>query len=265
MQTLHIIILALVQGLSEFLPISSSAHLILMPVLTGWQDQGLVYDVAAHVGTLGAVCWYFRQDIKVILYDWFGALLTQQQTQNSRLGWAILWGTVPTGLVGLLLHDVIATHLRSPLVIATTTIVFGLVLWYADSNTQRQRDEYSLTWKDILTIGCAQALALIPGTSRSGITISAGLLLGLNRTAAARFSFLLSIPIIILAGGYEAKKLIGTELTAEWSGLLIMVLVSALSAYLCIRLFLKLIEKMGMMPFVIYRLLLGVALFYLFL
>jgi undecaprenyl-diphosphatase len=200
----------------------------------------------------------------LILRDWFSALLTRQQTRNSRLGWAVLWGTIPTGIAGLLLHDVVATHLRSPLVIASTTIIFGLVLWYADARASRQRDEYSLNWKDILVIGCAQSLAIIPGTSRSGITISAGLILGLDRTAAARFSFLLSIPIIILAGGYEAKKLLGTGIGAEWSGILLMVGLSALSAYLCIRVFLKLIEQMGMLPFVIYRMLLGAMLFYLF-
>ncbi len=265
MDPIHIIILALVQGLSEFLPISSSAHLILMPILTGWQDQGIVYDVAAHVGTLTAVCWYFRRDIRLILLDWSQSLLTRQQTVNSRLGWAVLWGTIPTGLAGLLFHDFIAEQLRSPLVIASTTILFGLLLWYADVAARRERDEYTLTWKDVLVVGCAQALALIPGTSRSGITITAGLMMGLQRTAAARFSFLLSIPLIILAGGFEARKLLTTQIDAEWSGILLMVGLSAVSAYLCIRLFLKLLETMGMLPFVIYRLCLGVVLFALFL
>jgi len=265
MDLIQIAVLAVMQGLTEFLPISSSAHLILVPVLTGWQDQGLAFDVAVHLGTLVAIVWYFRQELVVMAREWVASLRGGASTPNSRLAWWVLWGTVPAGLVGLAFKDFIETELRSPLVIATTTILFGLLLWWADQRGKRGRDEYSLGWRDVLLIGCAQALALIPGTSRSGITMTAGLALGLTREGAARFSFLLSIPIILLAGGVETLDLVRSERTVEWTALLLGTLFSAVSAYLCVHWFLKLLERMGMLPFVIYRLLLGMFLFLVFL
>jgi len=264
MDLIQIIALALLQGLTEFLPISSSAHLILLPIIAGWQDQGLAFDVAVHVGTLSAVVLYFRKTIHTLLIDWIQSLQQRALVGDSRLAWAVLLGTIPVGLVGLLLGDVIENHLRSPLVIAITTIAFGLLLGWADWRGKQQRDEHSLTLLDIVFIGIAQAVALVPGTSRSGITITAGLMLGLNRNAAARFSFLLSIPVIFLAGSLKTKELIEAGLNTDWFAILAGIGVSALSAYLCIHLFLKLIEKIGMWPFVIYRLLLGLVLFKLF-
>ena len=264
MDTLQIIILALVQGLTEFLPVSSSAHLILVPYITDWQDQGIAFDVAVHVGTLTAVVLYFRKEIINMINAWV-ASFRGHHTEDSRLAWAVLIGTIPVGLVGFIFKDVISEHLRSPVVIAAATIIFGLLLWYADWSGKRQRNEYSLTWKDVLVIGCAQAIALIPGTSRSGITITAGLMLGLNASAAARFSFLLSIPVILFAGGSEAVAYLEVANAGDAKDLVYGALISAFSAYLCIHFFLMLLERIGMTPFVIYRLLLGVVLLSLYL
>ena len=264
MDLLHIIALALLQGLTEFLPISSSAHLILLPIIANWQDQGLAFDVAVHVGTLLAVMIYFRQTIKTLIADWFQSLAQKQTVGDSKLAWAVLFGTIPVGLAGLLLGDLVETSLRSPLVIATTTVVFGLLLGWADWRGKRIRSENKLNWFDVLFIGIAQAISLIPGTSRSGITITAGLMLGLTREAAARFSFLLSIPVIVLAGGLKIIELIESQLVIDWFSLCAGALFSAVSAYLCIFLFLKMLDRIGMWPFVIYRLVLGAILFWLF-
>jgi undecaprenyl-diphosphatase len=264
MDSLHAIFLALLQGLTEFLPVSSSAHLILVPRLLGWPDQGLAFDVAVHVGTLSAVVLYFRRELLPMAQDWMQSLITRKQTANSRLAWAVLWGTIPVGLAGLLLKGFIEGNLRSELVIAVATIGFGLLLWWADAKGKRQRDEYSLRISDIAIIGVAQALALIPGTSRSGITMTAGLMLGLSRQAAARFSFLLSIPVITLAGGLLTLDLIKSPGLVDWSAMTIGVITSAIVAYASIHFFLKLLERIGMLPFVIYRLLLGALLIYLF-
>ena len=260
MSLIQIIVLALVQGLTEFLPVSSSAHLILAKELSYWQDQGLAFDVAVHVGTLTAVMWYFRTEIVNMTIDWFESLAKRQLVGESKLAWAVLWGTVPVGLAGLLFHDFVDTQLRSPIVIAWATIGFGLLLWFADVSGKRQRDEHTINWKDVLIIGCAQALALIPGTSRSGITMTAGLLLGLTRTAAARFSFLLSIPTILMAGGYEGMKLLEQATPVDWLSIILGIFLSAITAYLCIHYFLKLLDRLGMLPFVIYRLVLGMML-----
>ncbi|MGM0593845.1 MAG: undecaprenyl-diphosphate phosphatase [Pseudomonadota bacterium] len=265
MELIQIILLSLVQGLTEFLPISSSAHLILFPALSGWADQGLAFDVAVHVGTLSAVVWYFRRELQVMLRDWLASIAQRRRVGDSNLAWAVGFGTIPAGLAGLLFNDYIETALRSPLVIAATTVIFGLLLWWADAQGKRERSEHTIGWRDVVVIGLAQALALIPGTSRSGITMTAGLILGLTRAGAARFSFLLSIPIILLAGGYNGVKLAQSGQAVAWSALGLGVVFSALSAYLCIHLFLKALERIGMLPFVIYRLLLGVVLLWIYL
>jgi len=212
MELSHIIWLALVQGLTEFLPVSSSAHLILVPKLLEWEDQGLAFDVAVHLGTLVAVVAYFRHDIVKLFFAWVRSMTPGNMSPEARLAWGVILGTIPAGLVGLAFKDYIELYLRSPLVIAATTIIFGLLLLYADKRSRLVRDEYSLSWQDFLVIGGAQAMALIPGTSRSGITITAGLLLGLTREASARYSFLLSIPIIVLSGLGVSKDLISSPL-----------------------------------------------------
>ncbi len=264
METLQIIILALVQGLTEFLPISSSAHLILVPVILKWPDQGLVFDVAMHVGSLMAVLLYFRVEVLNMTTAWFGSVFKQQHNQNSRLAWWVIVGTIPAVIAGLLFKDIIETDLRSPLVIAWATIGFGLMLGVADKIKKHERDEYSLSLKDVLIVGFMQALALIPGTSRSGITMTAGLFLGLKGDAAARFSFLLSIPIIIASGVFKTKDLVESQQAVDFSLLFMAVGLSAFSAWVCIHFFLKLINQVGMMPFVYYRLVLGCFLLYLF-
>lgn len=264
MELIQIIVLALVQGLTEFLPISSSAHLILVPIIAGWQDQGLAFDVAVHVGTLAAVIFYFRKTIKNLVIDWLASLQQRKNVGESKLAWAVIIGTIPVGIAGLLFNDFVETFLRSPLVIAATTILFGLLLGWADWIGKRNRHEQQINWRDTLLIGLSQALALIPGTSRSGITMTAALMLGLTREAAARFSFLLSIPVIFLAGGLETLKLIEAEQQTNWSALATGAVVSGISAYLCIFFFLKLLDRIGMWPFVIYRLILGAILFFVF-
>ena len=264
MEYIQIFALALLQGLTEFLPISSSAHLILLPVIAGWKDQGLAFDIAVHVGSLTAVVFYFRKTLKTLSIDWVLSIKQRSMVGESRLAWAVLLGTIPVGLSGLMLGNVIEINLRNPLVIATATILFGLILGWADWRSKQDRDEHHLSIFDIFFIGIAQAIALIPGTSRSGITITAGLLLGLTREAASRFSFLLSIPVIILAGSLKTLQLLQSDVAADWAAIMLGTILSALSAYLCINVFLKVIEKIGMWPFVIYRLFIGAILLQLF-
>lgn len=264
MNELQLIVLAVVQGLTEFLPISSSGHLVLIPHVTGWPDQGLAFDIAAHLGSLVAVVFYLAPQLRQLTSGFFLSLSTRELNPDARLAWAVLLGTIPVGLVGLAAHDFIGTHLRTTFVIAMTTIVFGLALLYADVRGQRTRALAQLQWRDVLLIGLAQALALIPGTSRSGITMTAALLLGLNREASARFSFLLSIPVIVLASGKETLDLINTGMAQPWLQLFSVAAFSAVSAYACIYLFMQFIERLGMWPFALYRLLLGAVLLLVF-
>lgn len=260
MDLIEIIVLALLQGLTEFLPISSSAHLILPSRMLGWEDQGLAFDVAVHVGTLAAVMLYFRRDIGVLTLNWFKTGFSSAPNTEAKLAWFVVVATIPAGLAGLLLNDWIEANLRSTAVIAATTIGFGLLLGFADKT---QKDGITLTHMTLmmaLVIGLAQALALIPGTSRSGITITAALLVGLHRIEAARFSFLLSIPLILAAGGLKTLELANSALPVDWTSLALGAAISAISAWLCIYYFLAFINKIGMMPFVVYRLILGAVL-----
>lgn len=263
MDIIQAIALALLQGLTEFLPISSSAHLILLPVVVGWQDQGLAFDVAVHVGTLTAVVGFYRHDIWLIIKAWLASVTGKGGSDDSRLAWYVVLGTIPVGLVGISLPDTVKDVFRSPLVIASATIVFALLLWLVEKLAKEQRT--SITLLDAVVVGLFQAIALIPGTSRSGITITAGLMTGLRREQAARFSFLLSIPVIALAGGLHVVDLIKSPEPVLWDMILIGASVSAIVAYLTIGWFLKLLEKVGMMPFVWYRLILGIILFAVFL
>ncbi|MDH5353482.1 MAG: undecaprenyl-diphosphate phosphatase [Gammaproteobacteria bacterium] len=259
----QLVVLAIVQGLTEFLPISSSAHLILVPLLLNWSDQGLAFDVAVHVGSLIAVLFYFRREVVSILTAWGQSLFGGSMPGDARLGWWIILGTIPAVVIGYFGKGLVETELRSPWVIAYATIGFGLLLWVADLVQSKQRTEYQLGSVQVIVIGFFQALALIPGTSRSGITMTAGLLLGMTRQAAARFSFLLSMPIIFASGALQTRDLIQSEVIIDWGALLLAVVLSAISAGLCIHLFLRLIDRVGMLPFVIYRLLLGSILIYL--
>lgn len=258
MDWIQLIFLSLIQGLTEFLPISSSAHLILPSQVLGWVDQGLAFDVAVHVGSLAAVTWYFRSDIWSLIKNWLaGVARRPHDEKESRLAWFVILATIPAGLAGLMINGVIEEHLRSILVIALATIGFGILLGVADRFCHGRADEFQLNWKTVLIIGFAQALALIPGTSRSGITMTAALWVGLSRQAAARFSFLLSIPLILAAGSLKLLDLLEQGFDAPWGDVIAGAVLSGISAYLCISVFLKLIDRVGFLPFVIYRLVLG--------
>jgi undecaprenyl-diphosphatase len=260
MELLQIIILAAVQGLTEFLPISSSAHLILAPLVTGYSDQGLAFDVSLHVGTLAAVVLYFRREVIAISSDFFRSWVNPAaRSRESRLGWMIVLATIPVGIFGLLMEHLVETDLRAPLVIAITTIGFGVLLLAADKLGKRERDEYSINWRDALIVGLFQAVAIIPGTSRSGSTMTAGLFLGLTRKAASRFSFLISIPTIVLSGGLLTIELLKSGTPVDWTSLALGAGLAFITAYLCIHFFLQFIERIGMLPFFIYRMLLGGA------
>lgn len=259
MEIIQTVVLALVQGLTEFLPISSSAHLILVPYVFGWQDQGLAFDVAVHVGSLLAVLLYFRRELRAMAGAWCVNVATGSSTPDSRLAWAVIVGTLPVVAIGLLVNPY-TDSLRDPVVIAAATGFFALVLWWADGYARADYDEYGLSWRQVWIIGFVQALALIPGTSRSGITITAGLALGLSRRAAARFSFLLAIPTILAAGSLKTYELITDQAPTPWGTMLLGVVLSGLAAYTCIHWFLKLVERVGMLPFVVYRIVLAVVL-----
>lgn len=268
MEAAQIVLLSFVQGLTEFLPISSSAHLVLVPLLFGYELQSLAFDVAVHVGTLVAVMLYFRREIAAM----FLALLVSAKTRriespDAKLAWMIVLATIPVVLLGLPLKSLLEILREDDqliaLVIAGTTIGFGLLLWIADLRGRRARSELSLSWKDALLIGLFQAIAIIPGTSRSGITITAALLLGLTRKAASRFSFLISIPTILMAGGFEALDLIQAQEPVDWTPLWLGTLLSFVVAYITIHFFLKFIEKISMAPFVLYRVLLGALILFL--
>jgi undecaprenyl-diphosphatase len=251
---LQIIVLALVQGITEFLPISSSAHLILVAETGIWSDQGLPFDVAVHLGTLTAVCLYFRQDL--IDYAVSGGRFLRSGQREEKLDELLMVAaaTVPVVLAGLLVKDYVEGAWRQMSVIAAATIGFGLLLGFADT---RRGTATTLEWKHAIAIGLAQTLALIPGTSRSGITMTAALLMALSRTTAARFSFLLSIPTIAGAALLTSVDLIAAPETARWMDLFLGAALSGASAYLCISGFIALVERTGMLPYVIYRLILG--------
>ncbi len=265
MGVLQAVIIGIIQGLTEFLPISSSAHLILVPAFTGWQDQGVAFDLAVHLGTLAAVLLYFRRDVGALTQDATQALLQRRHTGQSRLAVALVIGTLPTGLLGLLLLGVVDTLLRSVHIIIATTVIFSVFLGLADVYGRKQRTVESITWMDALLVGCAQAMALIPGTSRSGATITAGLMLGMTRETASRFSFLLAIPITALAATVILLRLLGQEVDVNWFSFLIGTAASFTTALLAIHYFLKWLNRFGMWPYVVYRLVLAVVLYAFFL
>ncbi len=264
MTLFQIIVLAIVQGLTEFLPISSSGHLVLAPTVFGWSDQGLAFDVAVHFGTLAAVLGYFYRDVWRIAGGVLATRPGKPLSNDGKLGWLLVLATIPVGLVGLAAHDLIETHLRSVNVIAATTALFGVVLLLADRWGRRTAPLEALTTRSALMIGLSQVLALIPGTSRSGITISAALALGFTRDAAARFSFLMSIPVIVLATGVETLNLVQAGQSLQLTQLAIGAGVAAIVAYLTIGFFLKVVNRMGLAPFAWYRFALAAVLLYVF-
>jgi undecaprenyl-diphosphatase len=258
MTLVQIIVLSLIQGLTEFLPVSSSAHLILGSKVFSWPDQGLVFDVATHLGTLLAVLVYFRKDLWDMAASWLGS--GKGDTASRKLGLTLLVASIPAIVAGGLLHGWVESSLRDTRVIAFSTIGFGLLLWWADARFARSKVLADMKMGPGVLIGLAQVLALVPGTSRSGITITMGRMLGFSADSAARFSFLLSIPIISAAGAYGVLRMIMNETSINWFQFGLAIALSALAGWLCIAAFLALLQRVGLVPFVIYRLALGVAL-----
>ena len=272
MEWLQVLVLALLQGITEFLPVSSSAHLVLPAQLTSWPDQGLAFDVAVHFGTLIAVLGYFRKDLLAMMWAvgqapavyaaHSGQASHNAETKRAAMGieqvLKLALATLPVVIIGVLGKDLIQGQLRTIPVIATTTMLFGAALWYAD---RRPTSNSTITWQAAGIIGIAQAIALIPGTSRSGITITAALMLGLSRVEAARFSFLLAIPTItgaqLLLSLDLAEGNVETDLVKAAAGAAL----AGVSAYIGIHYFIRLVEKTGMLPYVVYRMLLGLVLF----
>lgn len=272
MEWLQVIVLALVQGITEFLPVSSSAHLVLPAQLTSWPDQGLAFDVAVHFGTLIAVLAYFRKDLLSMLWAIGQApavyaarsseVPSNAETEQAAQGIVQLLklglATIPVVIIGFLGKDFIQDNLRTVPVIATTTMLFGAALWYAD---RRPTTNTTITWQAAAIIGLAQSIALIPGTSRSGITITAALLLGLSRVKAAKFSFLLAIPTIAGAQLLLSLDLAAGNLDTDLAKVAAGAALAGVSAYLGIHYFMQLVERTGMLPYVLYRLVLGLVLF----
>lgn len=268
MQTLAAFILGIIQGLTEFLPISSSAHLILVPWFFGWEPEGLVFDVALHVGTAIAVIAFFWKDWMLLARETLVGLKERAPLGNShrRLFWLLVVGTLPALVVGLALEDIVESHLRSPLITVGTLIVFGLLLHYAEKRGRQNRSMESFAWGDAIAIGLSQAVALIPGVSRSGITMTAALWRHSNKTCAARFSFLLSTPVILGAGLLAAWKLfeaarhpLAGATAIPWGTLGVGTATAAVTGFLCIKFFLRYLQSRSFFPFVIYRIALAMV------
>jgi undecaprenyl-diphosphatase len=261
-------VLALVQALTEFLPISSSAHLTILPWLLGWPDPGLAFDVALHAGTLLAVLLYFLKDWITLTLCGLGLKFPanappEETALHRRMFWYLVIGTIPGGLVGFLFEKRIEEQFRTPIIIAVSMIVLGLLMWWADSKPKHERPLEEASLGDALTIGTSQALALCPGVSRSGITITTGLFRGFTREAATRFSFLLSTPLIAGAAVSHVPKLLKMHKAAggldlPLSTLVISILVSAIGGYLVIAFFLRYLQTRTLKPFVFYRLVFGI-------
>lgn len=264
MSWVQVVVLAIVQGLTEFLPVSSSGHLILIPSVAGWSDQGLVFDVAVHFGSLAAVCIYFRKDIAGLLRGAADILLRRENSVDSRMAWCVGLGTVPAAVAGFTFSGWIATNLREPLVVALALAGYGLAMALVDRFAPRNREIADFHVKDAIVVGVAQALALVPGTSRSGVTITAGRLLGFRRQDAARFSFLLSAPVILLATIYEVVILVTGDVAVAWQDLALAAVISGIVAYASIGFFMRFVSAMGLLPFALYRLILAGVILYVF-
>ena len=267
MPLIQAIILALVQALTEFLPVSSTAHLILFPWLFHWQDPGLAFDVALHAGTLLAVILYFFKDWLTLVLCGLGmkypaAAPPEEVAQHRRMFWYTVIGTIPAAILGKLFHHQIEDELRTPMIIGISMVLVALLMWWADSRANLTRKLESSNMGDALSIGSAQALALWPGVSRSGITITTGLFRNFTREAATRFSFLLSAPVIAGAVLTELPKLIKMHkaggLDLPLSTLAISILVSGVAGYFVIAFFLRYLQTRTLKVFVVYRLVFGI-------
>ncbi|HET6509566.1 MAG TPA: undecaprenyl-diphosphate phosphatase [Baekduia sp.] len=260
MDALQAIILGIVQGLTEFLPISSTAHLRLVPAFAGWHDPGTAFTAVVQLGTMAAVLLYFRQDLWNIARAWLRSLRDPRArgTLDARLGWYLIVGTIPISILGLALKDKIETDARQLVLIGIAMIVLGVILEIAERVGRKRREVASLTMRDGILIGCAQACALVPGVSRSGSTISAGLFLGLTREAAARYSFLLSVPAVVLSGLFELKD-VGSGGGAGAVPTIIATIFAFIVGYASIAWLLKYLARHPVTIFVVYRIVLGVV------
>jgi undecaprenyl-diphosphatase len=257
MTILQALVLGIVQGLSEFLPISSSAHLTLTPWLMGWRDPGLAFDVALHVGTLVAVVSYFRQEWVALLRSFFTLVRDRRvRTASERRVVFLIIATIPAVIAGLAVSELAATAFRSPRLIAVTLILMGLLLWLSDRLSPARRSLGDLRWQDALWIGVAQALALVPGVSRSGATITSARLLRLDRESAAVFSFLLSLPVIAGAAAMEAPDAVRSA--ENLTALAVGVAAAAISSWIAIALLLRFVISHSYAVFAAYRVVLGV-------
>lgn len=261
MTLLHIAVLALVQGITEFLPISSQAHLILVPQLTGWPDQGLTIDVAVHVGTLGAVMVYFWRDLYGMLVG-VGHLAKGRMNPGAKLLGLLVLATIPVVIAGYLLNKYAANAFRSVEVIAWTTLGFGLLLYAVDRLSMQVRRIEHVGWIGALFIGVAQVIALVPGTSRSGITVTAARMLGLERHDAARFSMLLSIPTILGAGVLKGAEILQMENFQLGQDALLSAALAFVAALAALALMMAWLRRASFTPFVLYRVALGGVLLY---
>jgi undecaprenyl-diphosphatase len=267
MPLIQAIILALVQALTEFLPVSSTAHLILFPWLLHWQDPGLAFDVALHAGTLVALVMYFFKDWLALAVCGLGGKYPanapgEEVAQHRRMFWYMVLGTIPAGIAGVLFHHQIEETLRQPKIVGVSLVIVALLMWWADSRSNLSRKLEESNLGDAAAMGTAQALALWPGVSRSGITITAGLFRGLTRAAATRFSFILSVPAIAGAVVMELPKLIKMHkaggLDLPLSTLAVSIVVSGVAGYFVIALFLRYLQTRTLKVFVVYRLVFGI-------
>ncbi len=260
MTAFQALVLGLLQGLSEFLPISSSAHLTLAPWAFGWRDPGLAFDVSLHVGTLVALLWYFRRDWYALIVA--GLRILRQRairTPDERRAAFLVVATVPAAIAGLLLEDLAETAFRAPALIAGALMIMGAILWATDRFARRDRELDAMRWGDAIGVGLSQALALVPGVSRSGATISAARALGFTREGSAVFSFLLSMPVIAAAAVLKAPEALREGLPL--GPLAIGVAAAAVSSWLAIAILLRFVTRHSYGIFALYRLLLGVAVF----
>jgi undecaprenyl-diphosphatase len=257
MDAFQAIVLGIVQGLTEFLPISSSGHLRIVPAFFGWDDPGAAFTAVVQIGTMAAVLLYFRRDLWRIASAWVRSLRDpeERRTLDARLGWYIILGTIPISVLGLAFKNPIETEFRSLTLIGTTLIAFGLVMLLAEKASRRERELDSLTVRDGVVIGCAQALALVPGVSRSGATISAGLFLNFDRTAAARYSFLLSVPAVVLSGLFELRH--AGEGGLPVGATAVATLLAFVTGYASIAFLLRYLVRHSIGVFVGYRVVLG--------
>lgn len=252
------VILGIIQGLTEFLPISSSAHLLIFSQIFGWSDPGAAFTAVTQIGTETAVVIYFWNDIWRILRAWFGQF-RHPETRGDldvRMGWLVILGSIPIGILGFVFDDQIETVARNLYLVSFTLIFFGLVLGIADRTARSIKRLDDLTWRDGIIYGFCQALALIPGVSRSGATISGGLFLGYTREAATRYAFLLAIPAVLASGIYQMKD-IGSDTAVSWGPTILATIIAFVVGFGVIAWLLRYISTRSYLPFVVYRIVLG--------